>query len=442
MTTRACCLGCGSPSALHVCSGCRVARYCNRSCQVKGWLESHAVACDHFRTFFGVKGNGVNSLDEADAFQLFQVTLTKLGYRTGGPLFTTAASLCDRIIKIVIECFPDFDVDSFDTPEWHKSVRDDFDDHANDSQDRQWLQIWRNLPREVSQRFITGGADVLTKAPSRGRGTGKKHVPSRNQIDRSLLADLPPEVQFMLISDLPAYSVFAVLGNLHEEVQIKAILHLMERDVFGSLDDGFEPLIEKYAALRHPKKITPTFREVQTFYNEVAAEVALAISRELSPFYFGRRLVNPLRECTEIVIVGRDMRLVLSYSLFAWYPPMVSQDDVLYPILSDFSMPGGQLESQFHLLVKALAMKVDLSLHLEMKCTKHTTGGKTLTWPTFRWPAANGKTLVEEMDMMIIGPNTGYRLVAELQRPVAERQGTSDLPASSLNERALPPYWN
>lgn len=415
------------------------------------------MACGHLKTFFGVKGNGVSSNEEADGFYRFQLALTKLGYRVRGPLFTTTAALCDHIVKLAAELFPELNVADFDTPVWHRSVRQDFADHADDAHDTQWTQLWRNLPSVMARPFIDDTA-ILGKIRARGRGT-VTHAQSETMIDRSRLNTLPIELQFLLLTDLPAYSVFALTQTLSEEVQIKAMLYLVERDVLRpmstfptniALSGPLLSIRDAHYELQNPKTLPPTFRQVQEFYKNVTREVTRIILDEMAEFISPSGMFRPSL-ADRITFVGHSFRLSLIQNDLIYLKPaepVTVFQDILGPLFREpiqNNLYNLKDRKTMHTIVQTMVSKIDLGICMEFHFDLNGLGvavddfGRTTFKPSrntaFYWPAKNGKTVLAPPTMLTLGPTTLFRITFDRSDAPLDNVELSDEPPTPVEER-------
>lgn len=447
MTTHGCCLGCGKENARHVCTGCHVARYCDRDCQLSGWLASHEVACGHFRALFGVKGFRLDSDREKAGFNAFAAALVKLGFVRRGELFTATSPLCDYIIQIVHACFPDVDLDAIDTLEWHAGVMQDIKDHAKDDMrqilNAEWKQLWRNLPRSIADLFITKQFTVLEGL----KEGAAKHTSLRSvvELDRSRLSLLPPDVQLMLLEGLPAYSIFAVIDTLAEETRKAALILLMDRDIFHPIArSGLVPsryLTEAVANRKEYERMTfPQLRQAYDSVTNSAADALVANATEgldlktvtrmhLEGQHFGLEFSQAWRD-------GRGAEWTV-HPIAAKRFFRILPNELDRAIRNFSSLPSSVLSASFADgsffadLVKLVVQKIDPSVAWRVKLSPH------YVQPVFTWPSPTGPYKAP-MDTIVSGPETAYHLVAEHHGP---NESKSRLPAgtpvSSLKERLV-----
>jgi len=468
MSTHTCCLGCGRPDARNACADCRVARYCDRECQAKGWMASHAVACGHFQVFFGVKGNRMETAEEFAGYVRFVRTLNKLGHKRGGSLFTSVAALCDFILKITLASFPDLDIETVDTLAWHASVKQDLLDHANDEEELrqknlfddklQWKQLWRNLPRAVAHLFITDDENEIEKRVHR-KDKDRVSVQSAIELDRSRFTVLPHEMRLMLLSYLPAYSIFAVMETLPEETQKAALRLLMDRDIFGPISRCGLPL--KFGPSRWMEdrsrydslSLSQLHREYDIVTNEIAQTLVNAVIEAMTS---GGNAGRPAKVSTQMDLIGHHFGLSFRLhraegrSTSTWMVhPLVSKrffkilPNELGIAIRNFSsdpdnakMDPYQGGEAFTRLVKMVVQKIDPSVGWQFKCDPR------YLLPAFYWSSLPGDFIYKApMDTIVTGPETGYYRVAERHDTPWIMQtmsrATDVKSASSLHERVL-----
>jgi hypothetical protein len=445
MTTRECCLGCGIRNAPMVCTGCRVARYCDVKCQTKGWATTHEVACSHFKAHFGKKGFALETNEEALAFISFLQTLTIMGRKRRGDVYTTTSSLCDEIIRVVHACLPEHDLDSIDTLAWHASVKQDLADHTHDDittiDQAEQKQLWRNLPSAIAKLFITNGLRIRDAVvPGSYNETS---ISSAVELDRSRLTVLPPDVQLMLLEELPAYSIFAVIENLSDDMKKKVLLLIMDRDIIGPLKHAKVAPHEYLSDMILDRERLDSFSYSQLLkeYTLSTKKIATVLGANVTSNYI-------MNLTTSMTLEGRHFALVFQWnrqSAGAWMVhPVVSKrffkilPNELSMLIRKFSSSASQktllIDSQpFVDLVMFVVEKIDPSVAWIIKPNlKHL-------WKKFKWPSPTGMPYEARLDTLVSGPETGYRMVAERRadEPPEATRFKKGTPVSSMEERLV-----
>lgn len=445
------CFGCGAPDPSHACSGCRVARYCSAACQQGGWSATHAVACEHFGAFFGVKGHRLDTNGERFGYMIFTRALRDLDYRPRGSYITSASWLCASILTIVRQCFPDMDVREVDTSQWRAQVEDDLYDHAKDAYTPigEYYQLWRNLPEPAADMFMNGNVSVR-----KAMRTSSSNTDSSRQLSE--------EMQVMALT-LSAYSLADVMQGLTHDEQRAVLLHLLDRDVFEPLSRCSLPLSKELQLLMDNRVLFDTFRfedmkkahanvvDVVTdqlvraltapfhrvFPGETPGEVSRTI--RLEGHYFGLDFTNNFMENSELskwyVHVTASKRffhkmpneLARAMAAFASSPAYRSSEAV-----KSFSDTP-----ELRALVR-VAVQIDTSVG----CVLFLLNRPEYQRMSYRWPdgATGASTYAAPPDTIVASAATGYQRIAARRSDRQEHEYMRDAalaPPSSPLELAI-----
>ncbi len=370
-------------------------------------------------------GGRKKKFEQHTGFEPFLQVLYKVNRRHRGQVHTNTATLCDEIIQIVYSCLPGYDLDAIDTLGWHASVKEDLADHADDepNEDIEEKQLFRNLPPAIADLFETDGDRIVREVPA---GAGNARVSSVAQLDRSRLVQLPHDLQLMLLEELPAYSILAVIEDLPIATRKTALLLLLDRDIFTPLARSKMPR-ETIVSGREERRAQfdgMSYPHLLIEYKSVASAVtAMLVSSIWEPVLkkMHRSVVSVAESMT---LEGRHFALTFTLNgRGAWtVHPVVSKrffkilPDSLGVAIRNFSALENQktlvapeylYSRPFYDLVMLVVETIDASVGWRVTPWAH------YQWPKFTWLTHNGIPYIAPLNMLVAGPETAYRLVAE-----------------------------
>ncbi len=453
------CSWCQSPSATYRCSSCRVAIFCSLACQTQSWNHLHGLACPHLSTVFGHHGFKLDTEEEQSGFVYFIETTKNMGYNIHRGLFHTVAGLCDSILQIVYDTFPDYDLTSVDTMAWHASVQQDLVDHATDGPEIKDLlikQLWRNLPPPIAKLFKTQGPTLRDSVHERA-----SDVTSNTNLQRSRLSLLPHDLQLLLMHDLPAYSILAIVDNsgidLTEDVRKSALILLMDRDYYTPMH-ATDILLHHSPNQKHQLERLPysvVRQHYDTLSNEIAEMLYDRVVRPLPTDWDGFRDALFTATTNALTLEGRyfglrfDRHLVNNKEVYMCHPMV---DKRLWTKLpSELGMAirrfssaenqkimhtgkGKPKSKALYNLIHLVVQKIDLGVHWLAMLNPQITWSKKYTWPV---PHNPHLTYVAVPDAITIGPETHYNFIAQRMKYLPSETVYKDKPVSDLASRIL-----
>lgn len=410
-------------------------RFCSNACQQENErTDLHAIACLHLQAFFGTKGFNLDTNEQQSGFSTFEQLLKRMGYEQRSETFKNAAALCDYLLQLIHDYMPTLDLALIDTPDWHASVAQDLIDHAGDDPhlaNASTLQLWRNLPSRVIEMIQTLSTTLEVTLPPWQPHSSR--VKSFTDADRSRLSLLPSELQLMLIHELPAFSILALLDartGLADTTRKEALLLLMERDFFiplayhalkGTTSKLIVVTLPPIAALFQERENLKqrSYFEIVDFYKNLSTTIAnVLISAVAEPHL--REVRDPLLSSLSLALnlsghyFGLQFRGKRSSNNGAWMchtdvdkrvskilPASLARAIVRFSSRSnDAAMRSRPVigSKPFQELIQCVVREIDLSVCWFITLNNH------MKWP---WTLFHGTRGL--MGTIVVGPETGYR---------------------------------
>lgn len=386
----------------------------------------------------------------------FGQVLTALGIDGAAPPYVTTASVCDTIVQMAHACFPDIDIDTFDTLAWHARVQQDLArEHTGDEATRD-AQLFRNLPAAVTARFedASAMAPVLASLDAVAARNASLRVASAVQLDRSRLSVVPVEVLRLLTDNLPAVSIFAVIAGLDvsDETKKSIMLHLMDRDIFEPLRQSPVSLLVRTQMMldlrAHYARMS--LSKILVEYKLVTEQVANALIGTAQRTSKVHTNFSFFRFATTATLEGRFFALTFKRIMGKWKAHTVADKrifailpDSLGVAIRDFSVSAASVTHDNHVasllafetLVKLVVQTIDPSVGWRVELAPEHL------WPTLVWPSTQGVYPYSSMPNEVIANSaTGYRtMAARSYEPVdaTRLRPSAGMGVSTTTERLL-----